>query len=249
MFSVFSQNPLLLQTLRDYIERKLILPDEQQYAYTVISKKDPSKALIISSYPEEWVKLYKSNNFQFVDPVILKALKQCLPFAWDENITLISDIKFNKIFSLSRHFNIVNGFTFVLHDHYNNLALLSIIPNINEKNTPDTRLMLDKSQMQMHLIDFNAQMYMLIESASTGRNYIKNNPNKEIFTQREHEVLYWASMGKTYPEIASILGISVSTIKFHMGNVVSKLQVANARQAIRLGIAMDLIKPTSSAAR
>ena len=249
MFSFFSRNPPLLQTLRDYIERKLTLPSECQYAYTVISKKDPSKFLIISNYPNEWVELYKRNNFQFVDPVILKGLKQSLPFAWDENITLLSDINFNKIFSLSRQYNILNGFTFVLHDHHNNLSLLSIIPDTNSNDKSETQPISEKSIMQMHLIEFNAQMYKLVESASTGSLYVRASPTKTIFTQREHEVLYWASMGKTYPEIASILGISVSTIKFHMGNVVNKLQVANARQAIRLGITMDLIKPIASAAR
>ncbi|MCP1065890.1 helix-turn-helix transcriptional regulator [Serratia symbiotica] len=55
---------------------------------------------------------------------------------------------------------------------------------------------------------------------------------KPIFTLQDNEVLYWSSMGKTYGEIAAIAGISVSTVKFHMGNIVSKLGVSNARQAI-----------------
>ncbi|MEG7344004.1 LuxR C-terminal-related transcriptional regulator, partial [Serratia marcescens] len=33
------------------------------------------------------------------------------------------------------------------------------------------------------------------------------------------------------------------TIKFHMGNIVKKLGVANARHAIRLGMELQLIKP------
>ena len=62
-------------------------------------------------------------------------------------------------------------------------------------------------------------------------------------------MLYWSSMGKTYGEIAAIAGISVSTVKFHMGNIVSKLCVNNARQAIRLGVELGLITPAATAAR
>ena len=95
--------------------------------------------------------------------------------------------------------------------------------------------------MQMRLIEFNAQMYRLVDMAAVGTQAIRPDATKAILTQREHEVLYWASMGKTYPEIAAILVISVSTVKFHMGNIVNKLQVANARQAIRRCAAMNLI--------
>lgn len=56
-------------------------------------------------------------------------------------------------------------------------------------------------------------------------------------------------MSKTYEEAAAIAGISVSTVQFHMGNIVNKLGVSNARQTIRLGVERVLIKPVATAAR
>ena len=50
-------------------------------------------------------------------------------------------------------------------------------------------------------------------------------------------------MGKTYQEIALITGITSRTVKYHIGNVVKKLGVINAKQAIRLGVELELIKP------
>ncbi|EIC82684.1 LuxR family transcriptional regulator [Serratia sp. M24T3] len=248
MFSAFNENKTITETLRDHIDRKLSSLGCVEYAYTVLSKKKPSDMLIISSYPDEWVNLYRTNNFQLTDPVILTAFKRTSPFAWDENITLMSDLKFTKIFSLSRKYNIVNGFTFVLHDHMNNLALLSIIIASNQQEELEARLSSERGAMQMLLIDINEQMYHLASAASSGRQ--KNaDTNKAIFTPRENEVLYWASMGKTYGEIVGIVGISVSTVKFHMGNIVSKLGVSNARQAIRLGVELELITPAATAAR
>lgn len=249
MFSIFNENQTLTETLQTYINRKLSPLGSPEYAYTVVCKKNPSDVLIISSYPDEWIALYRANNFQLIDPVILTAFRRTSPFAWDENITLMSDLKFTKIFSLSKQYNIVNGFTYVLHDHMNNLALLSVIINSNGQEELERRLSSEQGAMQMLLIDVNEQMYRLAGPTSDSKRQIHEGTDKAIFTSRENEVLYWASMGKTYAEIAAIAGISVSTVKFHIKNVVVKLGVSNARQAIRLGVELALIKPAASAAR
>lgn len=249
MFSVFSKNHAIMETLRDYIDRKLSPLGNPEYAYTVVNKKKPSDVLIISSYPDEWFNLYRANNFQLTDPVILTAFKRVSPFVWDENITLMSDLKFTKIFSLSKKYNVVNGYTFVLHDQMGNLALLSILIGSKGDDNLEQRLSSERGAMQMLLIDINEQMYRLADSVSPGRQQDKAIEGKPIFTPRESDVLYWASMGKTYSEVAAILGISVSTVKHHMGNVVIKLGVSNARQAIRLGVELELITSAATAAK
>ncbi|PAV07708.1 hypothetical protein CBG25_04745 [Arsenophonus sp. ENCA] len=58
-------------------------------------------------------------------------------------------------------------------------------------------------------------------------------------TKRENEVLHWVSAGKTYWEISVILGIKVTTVKFHIGNVVRKLDVCSAKQAIRASVELE----------
>lgn len=248
MFAFFSGNKTVTDTFQAYIARKLLPYGSPDYAYTVVSKKNPSEFLIISSYPEKWIRLYRANNFQLIDPVILSASKRTSPFAWDENITLMSDLRFTKIFTLSRQYNIVNGFTFVLHDQMNNLALLSLIISGTDQATLEKQISAEQALLQMLLIDFNEQMYRLGAQAGKPKEPGRSD-NAAIFTLRENEVLYWASMGKTYAETAEIAGISVSTVKFHIKNVVAKLGVSNARQAIRLGVELDLIKPAASAAR
>ncbi|WP_129543589.1 LuxR family transcriptional regulator [Serratia sp. 1D1416] len=253
MFSVFNENQTITEKLRDYIDGKISSLGSPEYAYTVISKKNPSNVLIISSYPDEWVNLYRANNFQLTDPVILTAFKRTSPFSWDENITLMSNLKLTRIFSLSKQYNIINGFTFVLHDQMNNLALLSVIIDSKEQSELAARLSSEGGCLQMWLIDINEQMYRLTEPVLYGK-FGKQKPPAEIddkgmFTARENEVLYWASMGKTYAEVALIVGISVSTVKFHMGNIVTKLGVSNARQAVRLGVELGLITPATTLAK
>ncbi|KEY59591.1 LuxR family transcriptional regulator [Serratia sp. DD3] len=245
MLSVLDKNQIITETLQDYIDRKLSSIGSPKYAYTVINKKNPSDILVISNYPDEWIKFYRTNNLQLSDPVILAAFKRTSPFAWDENITLMTD----KIFSFAKRYNIVNGFTFVLHDHMNNLALLSVIIPDNLPGALGSPVSAERGAMQILLIDINEQMYRLANCILSSGQSKAANSDKAIFTSRENEVLYWASMGKTYAEIASITNISTSTVKFHVNNVVVKLGVSNVRQAIRLGVELALITPTAALAR
>ena len=51
-------------------------------------------------------------------------------------------------------------------------------------------------------------------------------------TDREAEILKWVALGKTNPEIGSILEISAFTVKNHMQRVFKKLDVTNRAQAV-----------------
>ncbi len=65
---------------------------------------------------------------------------------------------------------------------------------------------------------------------------------KQLISPREIEVLRWVGSGKTNPEIAYILGVSVNTIKNHVHNAISKLGVENRSQAATLAHQMGLLK-------
>ncbi|MBB7652072.1 helix-turn-helix transcriptional regulator [Escherichia coli] len=55
---------------------------------------------------------------------------------------------------------------------------------------------------------------------------------KYTFTIREKEVMNLLKFGKTYTEIALILGVSERTVRFHINNVLRKLDVTSVRYAI-----------------
>ena len=181
MHSVFNRSNEVIETLRDYIDRKLTIYDSPKYTYMVINKKNPGDIFIVTSYPNEWAELYTNNNYQNIDPVVLIAFRRFSPFSWDENMLLIET---------------------------------------HEK-------MLTLSQRNMNIQERQG----------------KGMPGKAILSPRENEVLYWASMGKTYQEIAIITNITPRTVKYHIGNVVKKLGVINAKQAIGLGVELEIIKP------
>lgn len=55
---------------------------------------------------------------------------------------------------------------------------------------------------------------------------------ESCLSEREEEVLQWVALGKTNPEIGSILTISAFTVKNHLKNIFKKLNVSNRAQAV-----------------
>jgi DNA-binding CsgD family transcriptional regulator len=71
---------------------------------------------------------------------------------------------------------------------------------------------------------------------------MSNSREKMIaLTPREREVLLWLKCGRNTPEIASILQISSRTVKYHIGNIIDKLDAENRLHALAIAIEKDLL--------
>lgn len=75
---------------------------------------------------------------------------------------------------------------------------------------------------------------ILSELTQTG----KQNPQ---LTQRELEVLHQLAQGRTNQEIAQVLVVSDETVKRHVGNILTKLQLAHRTQAVIYALKSGLI--------
>lgn len=58
------------------------------------------------------------------------------------------------------------------------------------------------------------------------------NSQQLSLTERQRQVLFWASKGKTSWSIGRILGISENTVLFHMKNIHNLLNVSTRQEAI-----------------
>jgi two-component system, NarL family, response regulator LiaR len=65
--------------------------------------------------------------------------------------------------------------------------------------------------------------------------------NQNGLTEREMEVLRQLAQGKTNKEIADMLVVSEETIKIHVGNILTKLQLAHRMQAVLYALKQGLI--------
>lgn len=232
---IYKDNQQIDDIVKSFIQSKLNRFYDFTYSYLAINKKDTSKIKIISNYPLEWIELYKKNKFHHIDHIVLSSLNRITPFSWDENLNIKSGIIFNS----SKKFNIQHGFTFVLHDSYNNLALLSLLIKKDENYDLEAIIEENKDKIQMVILNSHDKILSLYRE-SLEINCI-NTSQKTMLSQRENDILYWSSIGKTYQDIALILDIKVCTVKLHMSKVVKKLGVLNAKHAIRLGIELNII--------
>ncbi len=64
-------------------------------------------------------------------------------------------------------------------------------------------------------------------------------------TRREIVCLKWAAAGKTDAEIATIIGVSQPTVRFHLTNAFRKLGVSGRSQAVRLATNLGYIGEAS----
>lgn len=77
---------------------------------------------------------------------------------------------------------------------------------------------------------------------SAARQLLQAPAPSEDLTPREVEVLRQLALGRANKEIAHALAISEETVKSHVGNVLSKLQVENRSQAIVQALKRRLVK-------
>lgn len=241
MSNLFFNNEAINSAIKNDLEEELSGYQKINYAYAIMNKRNPANFSIISNRIE-WFELYIKNNFQFIDPVLITASHRITPFTWDKDLKISSGLKLPKIFDMAKSYNVVNGYTFVLHDQNHNLVVLSILLDEHCEDDIEARIENNKEKIQMLLISTHEKLTDNYQRVNSTADFERMN-QQELFTKRENESIYWASMGKSYQEIALILGIKLTTVKYHIGNAVKKLGVTNAKHAIRLGVELQLIRP------
>ncbi|QBY46334.1 autoinducer binding domain-containing protein (plasmid) [Arsenophonus nasoniae] len=232
--NLFLNDKEINYVINSSLEREINKIGTLKYSYSVMDKNNPNRYFCLSNYPEEWVEIYKAESYQYVDPLIKKSLNRTLPFFWDENILINLKLTLKKIVNATKNCDCCGGHTFIFHDLNHYLARLNVI--FDDQNSPELEKQIKEKLQMLLMVTHNKLIDAYTERSNEGKKATV------IFSPRENEILYWVSLGKTYLEIAMILGIKTGTVKFHMSNVVKKLGVCNAKQAIRVSAELGLIK-------
>lgn len=208
----------------------------EQFAFYMLPRDTPVEPNIISNFPREYVQRYREEKLYLIDSVVETARHRITPFPWKTDITMGES--HSNIFDIARGYHISDGYTFVSHDGNNNMSTLHVC-NHSLNNDFTRRIEKNRDRLQMMLLETHERFVQTFGNA--GLLFARDLKNP--LSERESEVLHWASMGKTYEEIAVILDISERTVKFHMRNVVSKLEAVNAKHAIKKASEMHLLAP------
>ncbi|MEX0634462.1 autoinducer binding domain-containing protein [Serratia ureilytica] len=171
---------------RLHLDCRLHAFSQFKYAYLTFNKHHPDRHLLVSSYPQEWLDIYSANRYQRIDPVVRAAHSRCAPFMWHDTPITTEDRHYRKIFSQAREYDIVHGCSFVLHDHDNNLAILSISATAADDAELRQLMEDERASLQMVLVDTTSTLWPWPAPRRAG----------QTGSPREGEILYWASRAK-----------------------------------------------------
>jgi DNA-binding NarL/FixJ family response regulator len=90
----------------------------------------------------------------------------------------------------------------------------------------------------------------IIRTVATGEKHIPAQVGKKLaermelpqLSDREREVLQLMSTGKTNKAISAAMGVSESTVKFHVNNILTKLGVSDRTHAVITALKRGIIK-------
>jgi DNA-binding CsgD family transcriptional regulator len=201
------------------------------YAVTGIAKfgrkgKVQEYNLVNVNYPVEWLELYVTRGYHLVDPVVVRNFNTFDIQYWAETYKVHKPPR--EFVLCAEDFGLRSGFTHGMREFKQDEGSLFSIAGKKIMNDLRTRTIVEYIVPHFHL--------------ALSRIIAGRRRQADIrLSNREKEVLRWIQAGKTSWEISVILGISERTIKFHVSNIILKMDVVNRTQAAATAVQLGLI--------
>lgn len=176
------------------------------------------RIVMINNYPAPWQDQYTQRNYLSVDPTVQRALSSSLPILWSDDLFANA----REFWEDARGYGLRYGWAQPCRDVHGTLGMLTVARS-NE--------MLTDQEMR----EKNIQLAWLTQIAHLAMTQVlvkKLVPEANVrLSNQETTVIRWTAEGKTTAEISVIMGLSVRTVTFHIGNVVKKLNASNKTAA------------------
>ena len=192
------------------------------FAYLARHRELKHPMRLITNYPPLWREHYQARGYENADPVIARTQLTPDPFDWSADLASDDEAAL-RFFGEASDFGIRYGRTIPIHDRHGWIAAVTYA---TDRMRPTYRACVGRNADILQLIALyfhaHAQRAFDLEDLYSGPH----------LTDRELECLYWASHGKSARDIGGILGLSESTVKFHLRNVRAKYRVGTTIQAV-----------------
>ena len=185
---------------------------------------------ILINYPVEFVNAYLDNDFASIDGAWDQLIGEGKPVIWHQMRKRFNSKEQQSLYALADAYGLHDGFTFGARSAHS--QRFSIFAGICDKNE------LGRYKRHQMIIEYlTPHLHAALSRIQFGM--LKETP---VLTERECEVMSWAKFGKTDWEISLQMGISARTVKFHVENVIRKLQANNRLQATTIALSQGLIE-------
>ena len=200
-------------------------------AYLRLSPNKSTDVLSLVSvvtYSRLWQQRYFLKKYLIHDPVISYGRNTDQPFDW---ANLPTDDPATKAFLTDALNHDVgrNGLSVPFHGRR---GAFSVVSFTNDLSKDEWEAYKATNMKNLRLLA------VLIDSAS--HNNIKLPTLPVHLSNREEQCLLWAARGKTYQEIAMILGLAFGTVKTNLDTARHKLQCMNVTQAAAVAFATGM---------
>lgn len=212
--------------------------------FPVRDKKVKDVNLLNLSFPLDWVNEYVQNKYFHINPIkahimLNPSLDLCI---WSDVLNHVSSrdhVYFRERFE---HYQFYEGVTFS-EQHSNSLrtSFFSFSGYEIAHDAKSVRLLRYLTPfLDLAFCKPRETVEYAIERTCQERQIDAHQPVTDL-SCREKDILLWAMYGKSNASIADSLYISERTVKFHMQNIMRKLNAKNRAQAVAIAIHAGLI--------
>lgn len=182
----------------------------------------PSPHMFFSNAPEAWTRGYWGRHMASVDSLIAESRRRITPFTWQEmRVDVPMPPEERELHDFCVQWGLVDGFVVPIHGPGGYTAIVSLVSNRVLPPLPyELRAWLRVLSLLTH------ERCCVLTSMDPGCKL------PDPLTRREQDCLHWVSAGKSDWEISRILGVSPTTVKFHVDRARHKLGVRTRAQAV-----------------
>lgn len=201
-------------------------------ARTPAAQADPVIRKAMHHGAQGWFDTYFAQGIQRVDPVVQRSFADHRPYRWsDAQRSHPTDHPGYR--EMKRQLAVCEGVAGVHVGRHPERHLTFIALGLDERSIPERHLFI-LGQVLPHV-------HTMLEAVSE-RPAAETAASREIvLTAREFEVLKWVAAGKTNWEIGRILSVSERTVKFHLANLLVKLDATTRTQAVAQALRQGLL--------
>jgi DNA-binding CsgD family transcriptional regulator len=183
----------------------------------------------------EWLTDYVRNEYFLVDPAKLRMFSGAECAAWSEALASPANATQKRFVARARECDMAGGFSVAARDASDGrLSLFGFSGSVLETTERHRTLLL---YLAPHLHEAMRRWTSAERALSIGSR------QKPAISARETEILCWAMAGKTNWEISAILKLSERAVKFHLHNVMRRLNASSRAHAVAIAMSEGLIPP------
>jgi|GEM_PF-426810 len=184
---------------------------------------------LATSYPEDWMKHYRANNYIDIDPVVSGILKSRVPFFWN-------DLRKNpdhtpealSILDKGHDAGVKDGIGIPLFGSTGEIVGVGLARSEVEKGQ-DYQFLASAYLLSTY---FHEKYRSFLQAAVTAQ-----------VSQKQCDIISWAAEGKTDEEIGVIMNLSPHTIRWHWKRIFVNLGARGRTYAIAKAISLGLVLP------